>query len=256
MFETIVTASGGSKDGKSTVVMNLAVLLAQYFKISVIDFDPSFVVLNCLTQIEDVPLTLKNFVKGDAEIEDVIYGGLSRVYVVPAGMNLKEFRKEGKLKEFFERISERSDIIMFDIPDGFGEDAVIAISACTSSIVVLRPEVGSLEKSLYVMKVSEKMKNDVIGVVVNGKSENDGVEIEDIENLIGVVLAEIPHDSAVKQAVSVSRPVVFSSPMSSASIALKGASERIAEWLRSFGKRERDKRDMAAKKRLLDIFVT
>ncbi len=256
MFETIVVTSGGNMEGKTTFVMNSAVLLAQNeYEVTVIDFDPSMVSLNNIAQIEDIPLTLNNFFSGEVEIDDVIYSGLARVKVIPAGMKLKDLRNKEGVKALFERIIDESDILIFDVPGGFDEEIVIALSACNSQILVLQPRVASIKNALAVKMAGDKLNTEMMGVVVNKYSENSEVEVEDIEALFGEILALVPEDPAVKKALSYNRPVVVASPMGESSSALKEAVERIVEKLSNFDERAMEKRDLISRKRLLNTLV-
>lgn len=256
MLETIVVTSGGNMEGKTTLVMNLAVLLAQNeYEVTVIDFDPSMVALNNIAQIEDIPLTLNNFFSGEVELDDIIYSGLARVKVIPAGMKLKDLRKRERVKDVLERIADESDILILDVPGGLDEEMIIAMSASLSQIIVLQPKVASIRNAIAVKMVGDKLNTEMMGVVVNKYYENPEVEIDDIEKLFGEILALVPEDATVKKALSYSRPAVVASPMSEASNAFKEGVEKILEKLSSFDERELNKRDLISRKRLFSTFV-
>lgn len=258
MLETMVVTSGGNMEGKTTFAMNMAILLTQNeYEVTVIDFDPSMVALNNIAQIEDIPLTLTNFLNGEAELEDIIYSGLANVRTIAAGMKASELKKLKKreVKDFLEKIADESDVVIFDVPGGLDEEMVVAMSASISHILVVRPKIASLRNALGVMMAGYKLKTEMIGVTVNRYSENSEVEIEDIEKLFGEVITLIPEDDAVKKALSYSRPVVVASPMAESSEAIKEGVEKILEKLSSYDEREMDKRELISKKRLLSTFV-
>lgn len=256
MLECIVVTSGGNMEGKTTLVMNLAVLLAQNeYEVTVIDFDPSMVALNNITQIEDIPLTLNNFFSGEVELDDIIYSGLARVKVIPAGMKLKDLMRKEGVKDTLERIADESDVLIFDVPGDLGEEMIIAMSASLSQITVLQPKVASIRNAIAVKMVGDKLNTEMMGVVVNKYYENPEVKIDDIEKLFGEILALVPEDATVKKALSYSRPVVVASPMSEASNAFKGGVEKILEKLSSFSEVELERRELISRKRLLGTFV-
>ncbi len=158
MREVLAVVSGRSSEGKTTLVINLAVLMAQKdYRVAVIDFDPSLTALFTLCKVDDVPLTAKNTLDGFAALEDIFYSGISGVEVVPAGMGIKDFRK-AKLRELLEKVVESADILFLDIPGGFGDESVLAIYASTSVLVVMKPEVASLKAALPVPMIAEKLK--------------------------------------------------------------------------------------------------
>lgn len=247
MREVVAVVSGKEKEGKTTLTVNLAVLMAQKgFRTAIFDFDPKYAALSMVGQIEDIPLTVKNVVEGLAEIDDVFYSGVSGVLSVPIGMKIYDFRKS-RLNNLLERTTELADILFIDVPGGFGRESILSIAASTLVINVLNPTVKSLESSLAIPLAAERLKANFLGVVLNGLGKKE-VEINEIEALIGNVIAEIPHDEAVKRANAVGRPVVISSPMSEATRAFKELADAFNTWLESF---EVEKRELVARMRLL-----
>jgi len=246
MKEVLAVVSGKASEGKTTLVANLAVLMIQKdYKVAVIDFDPSLTALSSLCRIDDIPLTAKNVLDGFAAVEDIIYSGISGVEVVSAGMNIKEFRKAG-LRDLLDKVAESADIIFLDVPGGLGEESVLAIYASTSVLTVLEPEVESLKATLPLPRIAEKLKADFVGVVVNKKRDGE-VEVDDLETLIGNVIAEIPYDEAVKKSMASGSPIIFSSPMSETSKILNEVAEALSVWIGSF---EGERRELAARSRL------
>ncbi|AAB89318.1 ParA family protein [Archaeoglobus fulgidus] len=246
MREVLAAVSGKESEGKSTLTVNLSVLMAQKdYRVAVIDFDPSLPALSSLCKVDDVPLTAKNVIDGFASVDDIFYSGISGVEVIPAGMSIKEFRK-ANLRDLLERVEESADVLFLDVPGGLCHDSVLAIYAATSVLLVIKPEAASLEAALPLPRIIEKLKADFAGVVLN-KVEEGEVEIDDVEALIGNVIAEIPYDEAIKKAMASGRPVIFSSPMSESSKSFVEISEALSVWIDSF---EGERRELVAGKRL------
>ncbi len=246
MKEVLAVVSGKESEGKTTLVTNLAVLMAQKdYRVIVIDFDPSLPALSSLCRIDDIPLTAKNVLDGFATIEDIIYIGISGVEVVPAGMSIKEFRK-AELRDLVETVAESADILFLDIPGRIGEDAVLAIYASTSVMAVMEPEVESLKTLLLLPRIAEKLKADFVGVVVNKKRDGE-VEVDDVDTLIGNVIAEIPYNEAVKKSSASGSPIIFPSPESEVSKILNEVAEALSVWISSL---EGERKELVARSRL------
>ena len=246
MKEVFVVVSGKGSEGKTTLIVNLAVLMAQKdYRVAVIDFDPSLNALSSLCRIDDIPLTAKNVLDGFASIEDIIYSGISGVEVIPAGMGIREFRK-AELKGLLDMVAGSADILFLDIRGGLSEESVLAIYASTSVLAVTEPKVESLEASLPLPGIAERLKADFVGVVVNKKRDGE-VEVDDVDALIGNVIAKIPYDEAVKKSMASGSPIIFSSPMSKPSKILNEVADAISVWVGSF---EGERRELAARSRL------
>lgn len=249
MKEVVTIVSGGSMEGKTTLAINLAILMAQKgYKVALMDFDREYPAAMSIGQIDDIPLTVKNVLEGFAEAEDVFYSGISGVEVIPVGMDIKELRR-ARMSDLLERVVDSADIVFLDIPGGFDEETVVAISASSSVLAVLQPLKASLQGAIYILPAVQKLKADFAGVVVNNRGEMGEVEVEDIRTLFGNVLGEIPNDEAVRKSMKSGRPLVFSSPMSEASGAIKQLADAFNDWIKSLGEGER--RELAARRRFL-----
>ena len=246
MKEVFSVVSGRMSEGKTTLVTNLAVLMTQKgYRVAVIDFDPSLTALSSICRIDDVPLTAKNVLEGFADVDDILYRGVSGVLVVPAGMGIKEFRKNG-FRDLLEKVAESADILFLDFPGGFGKESVLAIHASTSVLAVMKLDVDSLKASLPVPRIAERLKANFVGVVVNQKM-NGEVKVDEVEMLIGNVIGEIPYDDAVKKSATTGAPIIFSSPASKVSRILNEIAEALSVWLGSF---KGDRREIVARSKL------
>ncbi len=249
MQEVVTILSGSNEEGKTTLAINLAILMVQKgFRVALMDFDREYPAVISIGQVDDIPLTVRNILEGFAGVEDVFYSGISGVEVIPVGMSIKELRR-AKMNDFLERLVDSADILFLDLPGGFGEETVVAISASTSVLAVLQPLATSIQRALYIPPAVERLKANFAGVVVNNSGGENEVEIEDIKSLFGNVMGEIPEDEAVRKSTKAGRPLIFSFPESKASEAIKQLADAFDDWLRSLG--ESEIRGLAARKRFL-----
>ena len=226
MTKFIVIASGKGGVGKTTTVINLGSALDKFgHKAIIIDGDLYKPNIGINLGMAITPHDLHDALKGKKHIKEMVYLHSSGVKMVPGDISLKALTnlKLEKLRDVLLDLEGAAEIVLIDSATGLSRDTLLVIKAADEVIVVTNPELAAVTDALKLIKKTEEMGVKVAGIVVN-KVTGSKLElpIKNIQSMLGKkVIAVIPEDSSVKEAVKMKHPVVHSHPDSGASIAFK-----------------------------------
>jgi len=217
---SVVSGKGGA--GKTTLVANLGAALAEMGKdVTIIDANLTTPNLGFHLGVPLYPTTLHDVLKGRARIQDALYAHDSGVKIIPAGIGINDLKgiDARDLPNSLLDLLGNTDIILIDAAAGLGREALSAIESSDELLVVTNPELPAVADALKAMKLAQEVGTKISGVVLNrvtgGRYE---MPLEDIKHMLDVdVLAAIPEDDAVKQAIAEKTPVVHFAPKSKAS---------------------------------------
>ena len=123
--KTIVVTSASPREGKTTTVINLGIIMAQAGpRVLIVDADfrrPSLHhIFGFLPNGRKVLPGLSNLIVGNSRLQDVLLpSGFARVSLVPAGIvppNPNELLSSQRMKSVIDDLSEQADIVLFDSP--------------------------------------------------------------------------------------------------------------------------------------------
>ena len=222
-FISIVSGKGGV--GKTTTAINLgAALSAAGKEVLVVDGNVGTPNIGLQLGVSKFPLTLHDVLRGEKTLRDAIYLHSSGLKFVPASISLDKSNENDaeSLSKVMLDLYGTADIVLIDGAAGIGKDAISVVKSSDEVIIVTNPEIPAVTDALKMARIAKENGVNVYGVIVTRTHEKNDVSPANISAILDApIIAEIPEDSAVKTALSMKQPVVFSHPDSVSSIAYK-----------------------------------
>ena len=220
----IISIKGGV--GKTTTVTNLGSVLANDFGQRVLLVDANFSAPNLGLHF--------GVVKPAATIFDVLIDkvGISKAilkhdagfdYIPGSLVNQKSNIDIFQLKKKLDLIKRNYDVILIDSSPTLNSELLTAMVASDELLVVTTPDYPTLSCTIRAVKLAKQRKTPITGLILN-KSRGKKFELSaaDIENIAEVpVLAVLPDDISVLEALSITVPVSLHSPDHEVSIEYK-----------------------------------
>jgi flagellar biosynthesis protein FlhG len=239
----VAITSGKGGVGKTNVVANLAVTLAQSGqRVVVMDADFGLANLDILLGLSP-RYTLEHVLRGEKMIEDILIDGPFGIRVLPASSGIQELTRldtmdELRLIQGLQRITQDADWLLIDTAAGIHDSVLKLLMASQEVILVTTPEPTSLVDAYAMVKVLHLRdpEKPVWLLVNNSQSEEEAEEtVEQLQNAAERFLGKsihaldpVPSDPHVLQSVREQRSVVDLFPESPASLAFK----RLAGFLK------------------------
>jgi septum site-determining protein MinD len=216
-MSSIVVASGKGGVGKSSISLNLALLLAKAGKkVVIIDADIAMANLGLMLNIERSPITLNEVLAGENRIQDAVYQGPWGLRYVPSSLSNDKLSKAeySRFKKSVLELEKEYEFVFIDAAPGWMPDAKAAMDAASEAFVLLTPEPPALADGLKVKNYLERKGVKIHGIVLN-MVLNDPSEIKaaDIAGIMGTkIVAAIPDDKNVRRASATQKPVAIQYP--------------------------------------------
>lgn len=179
-YQKIVVTSSISKEGKSTVAINLAIALARPdSRVLLIDCDLRKPSLQKYLYIDSKAPGLTNALVGIAEVDQCIVHLYEKdIDVIPAGLvppNPAEMLSSERMTEIVGRLSGQYDYIVFDTPPvSVVTDAAVLSKLSDGVILVVRHHYTSVEAAQNARGNLIRVGATVIGTVLNKFSAKKG----------------------------------------------------------------------------------
>lgn len=223
MTRVIAVASGKGGVGKTTVTANLGVALSLLEEdVLIFDMDINMANLELVLGLEGKPITLQEVLAGEEHISNAIYEGPGGVKIVPAGLNLPNFRymKRERMESVFSELIGSLDILLIDSPAGLERDALAAMSPADEMILVTTPEVTALADTLKTKLLAERMGIKILGVVLNrDRYEREFLSPDEVEAIMELpIISIIPDDEELIKFYAHGTPMLIEDPDSEVSI--------------------------------------
>jgi protein-tyrosine kinase len=175
--KTIVVTSASPREGKTTTVINLGIIMAQAGpRVLIVDADfrrPSLHhVFGFLPNGRKVLPGLSNLIVGNSRLQDVLLpSGFARVSLVPAGIvppNPNELLSSQRMKSVIEDLADQADIVLFDSPPCLLYSDAFLLAPLTDGVLYV-VRAGSQDKSAQrrVQRQLQQSKARMLGVVFN-----------------------------------------------------------------------------------------
>jgi len=227
MVRIITFASGKGGVGKTTIGANLGIALKQMNeKVLLIDADVTMANLSLILGMESSPITINDVLRGEANIEDVIYKGPGGVDVIPASLSLQNFQALdlARIPQIVKKLSYNYDFIILDCAAGVGEDTLAAMAAATETFIVINPYSLSIADALKTKIMAQKINAKPVGIIVKKIKEEDIVKMMELPSY-----GTIPFDEIVRENFYYKQiiPIIIKTPNTPASIAIKNIAARL-----------------------------
>ena len=169
-MKVINVVSTTAQEGKSTCVLNLAVVYAQLEKkVLVVDLDLRLPTVHKKLKLRNKK-GITDIIGHQAKFEEVVLQPYANVDVVTAGTKIpfaSEFIQSQALREFIEKKREEYDLILLDCPPvGMVTDGVVAAQYCDGTILVCASNKNDRKELLRVKDQLEQTQVNVIGIVM------------------------------------------------------------------------------------------
>ena len=171
--KTILVTSPHPEDGKTSLVTNLAITLAQLGsgEILVIDGDMRRPNLHNILKIPKAP-GLSTYLTGQANLEDVIVAtAIPNLSVIPAGrlpVNPSELVASARFKQALETLGQRFAYIVIDTGPLFGvSDGMILAGQVEGVVLVLRQGRASRDAAQRAIRSLMSVRARLLGVILN-----------------------------------------------------------------------------------------
>ena len=145
LSRVVTVSSGKGGVGKTSLVVNLALLLAQWnYRVTVVDADLGMANVDVL--INAIPkFTLADVINGKKDIQDVILLGPHDVQVIPGGSgfanlaNLDRERRE-RLINRLKVLEAATDVLIIDTGAGISKNVLSFVAAADELFIITTPE--------------------------------------------------------------------------------------------------------------------
>jgi len=175
---TMLVTSASPREGKTTTVINLGVIMAQSGpRVLIVDADfrrPSLHHLfGFIPNGKKAPPGLSNVIAGTERIEDVLMPtGFARVALVPAGAippNPNELLSSQRMKAVLGELADQADMVIIDTPPcALYSDAFVLAPLADGVLYVVRSGSNDREMHRRVHRQLQQAKARMLGVVFNG----------------------------------------------------------------------------------------
>lgn len=161
LAHAIAISSGKGGVGKSTVAVNLAVLLSRMGrKVVLLDADMGTANADVLCNVMPVH-TLAHVVAGRREIEDVIVEAPGGFSLIPGASGLAQMAalsvdERGRLIDQFARLEQAYDVLLIDTGAGIGPNVLGLLTAADRVLVVTTPDPTAIADAYAVIKTAHR----------------------------------------------------------------------------------------------------
>jgi len=235
MVRIIDICSGKGGVGKTTVASNIGVALQKFYKkVAIIDCNLTTSHLGLLFGLYHYPVTLNNFLKNEARIEDAIYTHSSGLKIVPASLDFRDIVNINvtDLKQKLKNAFSDYDMVFLDSAPSLGKESLIALQASDEALFVANPHIPSLVDVLKCSQVINTLENKPlpIGIVVNRVRKRPyEIKLDDIKQFTELpIIGVIPEDEKILESTNKKTLVTVSKQNSSSSIAFFEIAAKIA----------------------------
>jgi len=251
MVRVIGVLSGKGGVGKTTLVSNLGVSLAQEGKnVAIVDANLTGANLGLHFGLLSYPVSIHDVMNDEALITDAMYKHPSGVDIVPASLSIEHIDTEPKnLRSSIDEFLGDKDFVLIDSATGLDRETLNAIDMSDEVLIVTHPELPTISDALRTKTIAEKYGKDVIGIVLNRVNRKDELNKDNVASFFELpVIGAIPDDPVVRKSIEAKNPVILSHPKHRVSQEVRRVSSHV------LGKKYVPKNNGSLMDRLLAMF--
>lgn len=241
-FRALAVSSGKGGVGKTNLVANLAVAIAQKGRrVLVLDADLGLANMDTLLGLHP-RATLRHVIHGECGLGEVIVSGPKGIRLVPASSGFEDMTQLGgaerlHLLEEVDALDEEFDVLLVDTAAGISSNVTFFATAAQETLVVVTPEPTSLTDAYALIKVlSTRYAENEFGVLVNMAQTTEEAD-RTFAHLSRVAsrfldvslryLGHVPYDRELPEAVRRQQAVLELAPRCPASRAFDALADRV-----------------------------
>lgn len=242
--QILAVTSGKGGVGKSTVSVNMAILLQKMRKkVLLVDADVHLGNVDLLVGLR-TKYTIADVMHKDIALEDIIVKGPGDIDILPAssvsveliGMEENILRS---LSNSFARLDHDYDIILIDTGAGISKTVISFLLGADKIVVIISPDPASIADAYAVIKVVKNIKPDLPVIVVPNMVHSQE-EAETIHKKMNLMVRKflnskiefggsLLRDDLIARSIKKQRPFVLDYPNSVSANALRVFNRRLLQ---------------------------
>jgi flagellar biosynthesis protein FlhG len=244
-LRVIAVASGRPRVGKTTVVLNLASVLAcRGKKVLVVDERPRRAQLERVLR-SPPRYDLAEVIRGRKSLEEVIVDGPAGIRLLPAQDGLRHLADmpphgQESLAAAFKQLAQSVDFVLVDPAPGVAPTALSLSLAAQEVLLLVTPDPQSITDTYALVKLlARDFARRKFHVIVN--KTRTGIDAEAIYNNMAQAagrylnarleyLGHVPFEDQVRQATKLGQAVLEAFPACPAGTAMRALVDRIDQW--------------------------
>lgn len=242
LAQALAISSGKGGVGKSTVAVNLAVLLSRMGRrVALLDADMGTANADVLCNVMPV-YTLAHVVAGRREIEDVVVQAPGGFSLIPGASGLAQMAalssaERQRLIDQFARLERAYDVLLIDTGAGIGPSVLGLLSAADRVLIVTTPDPTAITDAYAVIKTAYRQHPglDARLLVNQATDPEEGSQVYSrVANVCRKFLGlDVPYagcllsDPVVRDSVRSRRPFTLDHRQAPATVALNALAHRL-----------------------------